>query len=321
MREQQRKNKGRPSNKKGNSKQGFIPASKSKPTQRAPFKPEAKFGKSPRKSDETPKHSPSYEKSPKQQPEDSCMIVGRRAVMEAFDTDVVIEKICVKTGETEGSLKVIMAKAQERGIFVQQVPRQKLDELSEGCVHQGVVAICAAHEYAEIPDILEAAAKKGEKPFILILDGITDPHNFGAIIRSADASGVHGIIIGKRRSVGLTPIVSKTSAGAASHVPVARVSNIANAINDLKKAGLFIASADAIGQSMYSAPIDGSIAIVIGSEGNGVSRLVKEKCDFAVKIPMYGAISSLNASVAAGILMYEVVRRRQSNGADYGKEL
>ncbi len=320
MREQQRKNKGKPFN-KGNSKQSSFPASKSNPTKKSPFKPESKFVKSPKKPAETPKHSPSYEKAPNQQPENSSVVVGRRAVTEAFDTDIVIEKICVKTGDTEGSLKVILAKAQERGIFVQQVPRQRLDELAEGCVHQGVVAICATQEYAEIPDILDVAAKKGEKPFLLILDGITDPHNFGAIIRTADASGVHGIIIGKRRSVGLTPIVSKTSAGASSHIPVARVSNISNAINDLKKAGLFIAAADAGGQSMYKAPIDGGIAIVIGSEGNGVSRLVKEKCDFTVKIPMFGTISSLNASVAAGILMYEVVRRRQSNGADYGKDL
>ncbi len=256
-----------------------------------------------------------------EQPNDPFVIVGRRAVLESFDSDIVIEKLCIRSGEVEGSLKVILSKAQEKGIFVQQMPRQKLDELAEGCVHQGVIALCATQEYVELEDILEYAAKKGEKPFIIILDQITDPHNFGAIIRTADAAGVHGIVIGKRRSVGLTPIVSKTSAGAVSYVRVARVNNITNAILELKNAGLFIAAADLEGENMHSAPIDGAIALVIGSEGSGVSRLVREKCDFSVKIPMFGAISSLNASVAASVLMYEVVRRRLNSEASYGKDL
>ena len=176
--------------------------------------------------------------------------------------------------------------------------------------HQGVIAIVPPFDYCEVQDILDEAKTRGEQPFILILDGIEDPHNLGSIIRTAETAGVHGVIIPKRRAVGLTAIVSKTSAGAVEHVPVARVTNIANTVEDLKKRGIWVACADMEGQEYFDAPLNGAIAIVIGSEGNGVGRLVRQKCDFSVKIPMFGKISSLNASVAAGLIMYEVVRQR-----------
>ncbi|MCL2674160.1 MAG: 23S rRNA (guanosine(2251)-2'-O)-methyltransferase RlmB [Defluviitaleaceae bacterium] len=237
-------------------------------------------------------------------------MVGRNAVLEAINHGKPVDKIFLRKDGVEGSLKMIAAKARERKIVVQEVDRAKLEMLADGANHQGVIALCPPQEYAEIEDILQLAADRGEPPFIIVLDGVTDPHNLGAIIRTADASGAHGVIIPKRRAAGITPIVSKASAGAVAHVLVSRVSNLVAAITDLKKQGVWIAAADFGAKPMYTNDLSGALAIVIGSEGEGVSRLVKDNCDFGVSIPMHGKLDSLNASVAAGVLMYEVVRQR-----------
>lgn len=239
---------------------------------------------------------------------------GRNAVLEVLKSGRDIEKIIVVKGNVEGTVRRIVGMAKERGIVVQEVVRQKLDEMSQTKNHQGVIAVVSEHEYADIQDILAAAADKGEKPFIIILDNITDPHNLGAVIRTAECAGAHGVIIPKRRSVGLTATVGKTSAGAVEYMPVARVTNIARTVEELKKEGIWVACADMGGEDYFESALDGAIALVIGSEGEGVSRLVKEKCDFTVSIPMYGSISSLNASVASALLMYEVVRQRNYRG-------
>ena len=235
---------------------------------------------------------------------------GRNAVLEVLKSGRDIEKIIVQKGNVEGTIRRIAGLAKEKGVVVQEVVKQKLDDMSQTKNHQGVIAIVSEHEYAEVDDIINTAAEKGEKPFIIILDNITDPHNLGAIIRTAECAGAHGVIIPKRRSVGLTAVVGKTSAGAIEYMPVARVTNISRTIEDLKKQGVWVVCADMGGDDHFDASLDGAIALVIGSEGEGVSRLVKEKCDFTVSIPMYGKISSLNASVAAALLMYEVVRQR-----------
>lgn len=235
---------------------------------------------------------------------------GRNAVLEVLKSGRDIEKIIVQKGNVEGTIRRIAGLAKEKGVVVQEVVKQKLDDMSQTKNHQGVIAIVSEHEYAEVDDIINMAAEKGEKPFIIILDNITDPHNLGAIIRTAECAGAHGVIIPKRRSVGLTAVVGKTSAGAIEYMPVARVTNISRTIEDLKKQGVWVVCADMGGDDHFDASLDGAIALVIGSEGEGVSRLVKEKCDFTVSIPMYGKISSLNASVAAALLMYEVVRQR-----------
>ena len=237
---------------------------------------------------------------------------GRNAVLEMLKSGRDIEKVIVVKGNVEGTVRRIVG--MERGIVVQEVVRQKLDEMSQTKNHQGVIAIVSEHEYADIQDILAAAADKGDKPFIIILDNITDPHNLGAVIRTAECAGAHGVIIPKRRSVGLTATVGKTSAGAVEYMPVARVTNIVRTIEELKKEGIWVACADMGGEDYFESALDGAIALVIGSEGEGVSRLVKEKCDFTVSIPMYGSISSLNASVASALLMYEVVRQRNYRG-------
>lgn len=242
--------------------------------------------------------------------ENIFQIEGRNSVLEAINHSKTIDKIFVKKGEIEGTLKVIVAKALEKGIVIQEIDRTKMQEMSITNNPQGIIALCPAHEYCEVADILEKAKKRGEDPFIIILDEITDPHNLGAIIRTSDASGVHGVIIPKRRAVGLTAIVSKTSSGALEYVPVARVNNIHKEIEKLKKYGLWIACADMKGTEYFNADLKGPIGIVIGNEGKGVSRLIKQTCDYSIKIPMCGKIGSLNASVAAGLLMYEVVRQR-----------
>ena len=220
----------------------------------------------------------------------------------------------MQKGNVEGTIRRIVGIAKEKGVVVQEVVKQKLDEMSQTKNHQGVIAIVSEHEYADVEDIINSAESKGEKPFIIILDNITDPHNLGAIIRTAECAGAHGVIIPKRRSVGLTAVVGKTSAGAIEYMPVARVTNIARTIDDLKSRGIWVACADMGGDDYFDASLDGALALVIGSEGEGVSRLVKEKCDFTVSIPMYGKISSLNASVAAALLMYEAVRQRNYKG-------
>jgi len=250
---------------------------------------------------------------------ETLQLEGRKAVLEALNHDKPIDRLLLKKeadGTLTGTLKMIAAKAREMGIVVQAVERAKLDAITQSGNHQGVIAVCPAKEYVEISDILSYAKERGEPPFILLLDGITDPHNLGAILRTAEAGGVHGVIIPKRRAVGLTGAVAKTSAGAIEHVRVARVTNIGRALEQLKSAGLWITCADggSEGTSIYKSDLSGSIGLVIGAEGEGVSRIVQEKSDFRVNIPMLGRIHSLNASVAAGVLIYEVVRRRQGYG-------
>ncbi len=239
-------------------------------------------------------------------------IAGRNPVIEAMRSGREIEKIFIKKGGAEGSLVSIIKKARDMGIIVTEVDKQKLDNLAEGTNHQGVVALAAVHEYVSVEEILKRAEEKNEAPFVIICDKITDPHNLGSIIRTANCVGAHGVIIPKRNSVGLNSVVDKTSAGALEYTPVARVTNIARTIDDLKDKGLWIAGADMDGESMYKTDLKGSIGLVIGSEGEGISRLVREKCDFVVQIPMYGDINSLNASVAGAVMMYEISRQRNS---------
>ena len=248
--------------------------------------------------------------------ERETQLEGRNAILEALKSGRDIEKLLVQKGNVEGTIRRIVAQAAEKGVVIQEVDRRKLDEISQTKNHQGVIAFVPAHPYASVDDIFARAEAKGEKPFLLILDNITDPHNLGAVLRTAETSGAHGVIIPKRRSVGLTATVAKTSAGAVEYVPVARVTNIPRTIEELKKRGVWVTCADMDGSDYYEADFRDAIAIVIGSEGEGVSRLVKEKCDFTVAIPMYGRVSSLNASVAAGLLMYEVVRQRHYAGEE-----
>lgn len=240
-------------------------------------------------------------------------IFGRNPVIEAIKSGREIDKIMIKKGGIEGSLNTIIKKAKEKGIVVTEVDKQKLDAVCEGENHQGVVAYAAIQSYATIDEIIKRAEEKNHPPFVVICDKITDPHNLGSIIRTANCAGVDGIIIPKRNSVGLNMIVAKTSAGAVEYTPVAKVTNIASTIDELKKKGFWIAGADMDGEVMYKTDLKGALGLVIGSEGEGISQLVKKKCDFIVNIPMSGEINSLNASVAAGILMYEALRQRNAN--------
>ena len=235
---------------------------------------------------------------------------GRNAVLEVLRSGRDIEKIFVQKGNVEGTIKRIVAQAAEKGVLIQETSRQKLDEMSQTKNHQGVIALVSAQDYVEVEDMLAAAREKGEDPFLILLDGITDPHNLGAILRTAECAGAHGVIIPKRRSVGLNATVGKTSAGAIEYMPVARVTNMVKTMEQLNKVGLWFACADMGESDHFDTNLKGPIGLVIGSEGEGVSRLVKENCDFTASIPMYGKISSLNASVAAALLMYEVVRQR-----------
>ena len=238
------------------------------------------------------------------------IIEGRNAVLEAFRAGKTIDKLFVLDGCQDGPVKSILREAKKTDTIINFVDKERLDRLANSGHHQGVVAPAAAYEYAEVEDILNAAKEKGEAPFIFILDEIEDPHNLGAIIRTANLCGAHGVIIPKRRAVGLTATVAKTSAGAINYTPVAKVTNIAKTIEELKKEGMWFVCADMDGQTMYDLNLTGPIGLVIGNEGAGVSRLVKEKCDFTASIPMKGDIDSLNASVAAGVLAYEIVRQR-----------
>ena len=238
------------------------------------------------------------------------IIEGRNAVLEAFRAGKTIDKLFVLDGCQDGPVKSILREAKKTDSIINIVDKERLDRLANSGHHQGVVAQAAAYEYAEVEDILNAAKEKGEAPFIFILDEIEDPHNLGAIIRTANLCGAHGVIIPKRRAVGLTATVAKTSAGAVNYTPVAKVTNIAKTIEELKKEGMWFVCADMDGQTMYDLNLTGPIGLVIGNEGAGVSRLVKEKCDFTASIPMKGDIDSLNASVAAGVLAYEIVRQR-----------
>lgn len=235
---------------------------------------------------------------------------GRNAVLEAFRSGKTIDKLFILDGCQDGPIKSIVREAKKTDAIINYVDKERLDRLAGTGHHQGVVAIGAAYEYAEVDDILASAKEKGEDPFIFILDEIEDPHNLGAIIRTANLAGAHGVIIPKRRAVGLTATVAKTSAGAINYTPVAKVTNISQTIEELKKQGLWFVCADMGGETMYNLNLKGPIGLVIGNEGNGVSRLVKDKCDFIASIPMKGDIDSLNASVAAGVLAYEIVRQR-----------
>lgn len=239
-------------------------------------------------------------------------IEGRNAVLEAFRSGKTIDKLFVLDGCQDGPVKSIIREAKKTDTIINFVDKERLDRLAGTGHHQGVVAQAAAYEYAEVEDILKAAKDKGEAPFIFILDEIEDPHNLGAIIRTANQAGAHGVIIPKRRAVGLTATVAKTSAGAINYTPVAKVTNISKTIEDLKKQGMWFVCADMDGTTMYDLNLTGPIGFVIGNEGSGVGRLVKEKCDFVASIPMKGDIDSLNASVAAGVLAYEIVRQRMT---------
>ena len=237
-------------------------------------------------------------------------IEGRNAVIEAFRSGKTIDKVFILDGCQNGPVRTIAREAKKAGSIINYVSKDRLDNMSETGKHQGVIAYAAAYKYAEVADILNAARDKGEEPFIFILDEIEDPHNLGAIIRTANLCGAHGVIIPKRRAAGLTATVLKTSAGALNYTPVAKVTNISNTIEDLKKEGLWFVCGDMGGEMMYKLNLKGPIGLVIGNEGNGVSRLVREKCDMIASIPMKGDIDSLNASVAAGVLAYEIVRQR-----------
>ena len=239
-------------------------------------------------------------------------IEGRNAVLEAFRSGKTIDKLFVLDGCQDGPVKSIIREAKKTDTIINFVDKERLDRLAGTGHHQGVVAQAAAYEYAEVEDILKAAKDKGEAPFIFILDEIEDPHNLGAIIRTANQAGAHGVIIPKRRAVGLTATFAKTSAGAINYTPVAKVTNISKTIEDLKKQGMWFVCADMDGTTMYDLNLTGPIGLVIGNEGSGVGRLVKEKCDFVASIPMKGDIDSLNASVAAGVLAYEIVRQRMT---------
>lgn len=238
-------------------------------------------------------------------------IEGRNAVLEAFRSGKTIDKLFVQDGCQDGPIKSILREAGKQDTLISYIRKERLDQMSQTHNHQGVIAYAAAYEYASVQDILEAARQKGEPPFIFILDGIEDPHNLGAIIRTANLAGAHGVIIPKRRAVGLTSTVAKTSAGALNYTPVAKVTNLSATMEELKKEGLWFVCADMGGDCMYNCNLIGPIGLVIGNEGEGVSRLVKEHCDIIASIPMKGDIDSLNASVAAGVLAYEIVRQRR----------
>lgn len=237
-------------------------------------------------------------------------VEGRNAVLEAFRSGKAVDKLFVLERCEDGPVRTILREAKKHDTMVKFVKKERLDQMSETGKHQGVIAMTAAYTYAEVEDILEAAREKGEPPFLLLLDNIEDPHNLGAIIRTANLAGAHGVIIPKNRAVGLTATVARTSAGALHYTPVAKVTNLARTIDDLKKQGMWFVCADMGGTQMYDLDLKGSIGLVIGNEGDGVSKLVREKCDFIASIPMQGDIDSLNASVAAGVLAYEIVRQR-----------
>lgn len=239
-------------------------------------------------------------------------IEGRNPVLEAFRAGKTVDRLFILDGCQDGPVKSILREAKKSDTIINFVKKERLDQLSETGKHQGVIAYTAAYDYATVEDILQVAKDKGEPPFIIILDNIEDPHNLGAMIRTANQAGAHGIIIPKRRAVGLTATVAKVSAGAINYTPVAKVTNLVATIEELKKEGLWFVCADMDGEVMYKLDLKGPIGLVIGSEGEGVGRLVKEKCDFIAKIPMLGNIDSLNASVAMGVLSYEIVRQRMN---------
>ncbi|MBQ1853333.1 MAG: 23S rRNA (guanosine(2251)-2'-O)-methyltransferase RlmB [Lachnospiraceae bacterium] len=242
--------------------------------------------------------------------ENETLIEGRNAVLEAFRSGKTIDKLFVLKECKDGPIRSILREAEKGDTIVNFVTKERLDQMSSTGKHQGVIAQAAAYKYAEVEDILQAAAEKGEPPFLILLDGIEDPHNLGAMIRTANLAGAHGVIIPKNRAVGLTATVARTSAGALNYTPVAKVTNLTRTMEDLKKQGIWFVCADMNGESMYKMNLTGPIGLVIGNEGSGVSHLVKEHCDMTASIPMKGDIDSLNASVAMGVLAYEIVRQR-----------
>ena len=237
-------------------------------------------------------------------------IEGRNAILEAFRSGKTVDKLFVLKGCQDGPVQTILREAKKQDTIIKFVPKERLDQMSETKSHQGVIAQAAAYEYASVEDILRRAEEKGEDPFLILLDGIEDPHNFGAILRTANVAGAHGVIIPRHESAGLTGVVAKTSAGAVNYTPVAKVTNLTRTMEELKQKGLWFVCADMDGESMYTLSLTGPIGLVIGNEGSGVSRLVRENCDLCAAIPMRGEIESLNASVAAGVLAYEIVRQR-----------
>jgi len=241
---------------------------------------------------------------------DTTRIEGRNPVIEAFRSGKTIDKLYVLENSHDGPLKTIVREARKYDTIIHFVNKERLDQLSETRKHQGVIAVSAAFSYKTVEDMLRLAEEKGEPPFLFLLDGIEDPHNLGAIIRTANLAGAHGVVIPKNRAAGLTPVVIKASAGAVYYTPVAKVTNLSNCIEGLKKEGLWFVCADMEGEQMYNLNLKGAIGLVIGNEGDGVSRLVREKCDYIASIPMKGDIESLNASVAAGVLGFEIVRQR-----------
>ena len=250
-------------------------------------------------------------RQPEQEPRGADIIAGRNAVSEALRAGRTIDSLYIQRGERSGALSALVAKAKAAGAAIKEADPRKLDHLCGGANHQGVVAVAAVKEYATVEDLFQLAQERGEPPFFVLCDELEDPHNLGAIIRTAECAGAHGVIVPKRRSAGLTAVVAKTSAGAVSYLPVARVPNIAALLADLKKRGIWVFGAAAEGSvSLYDADLAGPAAIVIGSEGDGMTRLVRESCDFLVSIPMKGRISSLNASAAAAVLLYEALRQR-----------
>ena len=242
--------------------------------------------------------------------EHTLVVEGRNSVLEAFRSGKPIDKVFVLDGCQDGPIRTIIREAKKHDTIINFVNKDRLNQISTTGKHQGVIAYAAAYEYSEVEDMLKLAEEKGEDPFLILLDNIEDPHNLGAIIRTANLAGAHGVIIPKRRAVGLTATVAKTSAGALNYTPVAKVTNLAKTMEELKEKGLWFVCADMGGESMYRLNLKGPIGLVIGNEGEGVGRLVKEKCDFIASIPMKGEIDSLNASVAAGVLAYEIVRQR-----------
>ena len=242
----------------------------------------------------------------------SEQIEGRNAVLEAFRSGRCVDKLFILDGCQDGPVRTIAREARKKDTIINYVSKERLDQLSETKVHQGVIAQVAAYEYSTVEDILTRAQEKGEAPFLILLDNVEDPHNLGAIIRTANLAGAHGVIIPKRRSVGLTSTVARTSAGAIHYTPVAKVTNLVRTIEELKEKGIWFVCADMGGESMYQLNLTGPIGLIVGNEGEGVSRLVREVCDFTASIPMKGDIDSLNASVAAGVLAYEIVRQRMN---------
>ncbi len=266
-----------------------------------------KFDKGSKKYNKRPSEGTSV---PREDYGNECRIVGRNAVRELLSGGRDVNKLFIQAGEREGSITMLVALAREKRIPINEVEKSRLDAMSGGVSHQGIIAIAAEHNYSSVDDMIALAKSRGESPFVIICDGVEDPHNLGAIIRTADCCGAHGVIIPKRRAVGLTPVVSKSSAGAIEHVPVAQVTNLSMTLDELKERGFWVYAADMGGEEYHKLDLTGSLALVVGSEGFGISRLVKEKCDFVVSIPLWGQVNSMNVSCATAVISAEIARQR-----------